>query len=99
MTTTIMMTVTITMKQALAYNYERMKSHSEVQRTILTRYFTYQVSQPFPPLSARCPILYALTACSSSGALHGVDICYDARTDCISCDSHVQVGCTAVFLA
>lgn len=84
-----MMTVTITMRQALAYNYERMKSHSEVQRTILTRYFTYQVSQPFPAFSSRCPMLYALTACSS-GVLHVADICYEARTDCIS----VRFACT-----
>lgn len=27
----------------LAYRYERRKSHSEVQRIVLTRYFTYQV--------------------------------------------------------
>ncbi|CAM9127762.1 unnamed protein product [Ectocarpus fasciculatus] len=30
--------------QALAYRYERRKSHSEVQQSILTRYFTYQVA-------------------------------------------------------
>lgn len=32
-------------EQALAYRYERRKSHSEVQQSILTRYFTYQVSR------------------------------------------------------
>ncbi|CAN0195006.1 unnamed protein product, partial [Scytosiphon promiscuus] len=30
--------------QALAYRYEKRKSHSEVQRSILTRYFMYQVA-------------------------------------------------------
>eukprot|EP00903_Cladosiphon_okamuranus_P018683 g17196.t2 len=30
--------------QGLAYHYERRKSHSEVQRSILTRYFTYQLA-------------------------------------------------------
>ncbi|CAN0039926.1 unnamed protein product [Ectocarpus sp. 4 AP-2014] len=31
-------------QQALAYRYERRKSHSEVQQSILTRYFTYQIA-------------------------------------------------------
>ncbi|CAN0324336.1 unnamed protein product [Pylaiella littoralis] len=40
----LMMVLPFLFQQALAYRYERRKSHSEVQRSILTRYFTYQVA-------------------------------------------------------
>ncbi|CAM9858982.1 unnamed protein product, partial [Ectocarpus sp. 13 AM-2016] len=40
----LMMLLPFLFQQALAYRYERRKSHSEVQQTILTRYFTYQVA-------------------------------------------------------
>lgn len=81
----------------LAYRYERRKSHSDVQQSVLTRYFTYQVWRycctGMGYCEQRCTVQHAIVAHVKIES--GRALCALSKYSCWQCSA--LLGLTVFF--